>query len=467
MQRDNDFSVQPAPGSPSSDLARVTAMFRRLAGSLCVCLIFASGEVRGAEPHPGFVYLADVAPDIRQDMRYAGAHNFIGRRVDGYEANECILTRPAAAALVRVQAELAAQGLSLIVWDCYRPARAVRDFANWSRSPNDARMKMEFFPNTDKANFFHQGYLATRSAHSRGSTVDLGIVRSSLGDIPKFDPNAPLKPCTAPKGERFEDGTIDLGTEHDCLDPQASTISQNIPKEAQSNRIMLKNAMQRAGFKPYSKEWWHFELIEEPFPNSFDFPVVARGGGPAERPLPLAESEKPQQSTTIGSQWTEFRRAVLRRQAGIVASMTKFPLARASVLLDEPNFIIQFGSIFDGDITGCIASHDPEQNRIGRSTFSLTCATGGKHVTLNFQSTGGNWRLFAIEGENEAEGKARKNVEQDRPSTESSPPSPAAARKADRLAPKAERPSPKAERPKTKAERRSPDAEQTSSKGEP
>src|SRR5690349_3213544 len=254
-------------------------MSRKLAGALGLCLFAIAGEARGGDLYPGFVYLSDVAPDIRQDMRYAGPHNFIGRKVDGYEANECILTERAARALVKVQADLVTRGLSLIVWDCYRPTRAVRDFANWSKAPNDARMKAEFFPNTDKVNFFQQGYLATKSAHSRGSTVDLGIVPDSVKELPKFDPAAPLKPCTAPKGQRFEDETIDLGTEHDCLDPQASTGSQNAPKEARTNRLLLQKAMQRAGLRPYSKEWRHFELIQEPFPHqAFDFPIVPRGG---------------------------------------------------------------------------------------------------------------------------------------------------------------------------------------------
>ena len=390
----------------------------KLAGALGLCLLVTAVEARSGELPAGFVYLADVTKEIKQDMRYAGAHNFIGRRVDGYDAAECILTRQAAQGLVRVQAELAPRGYSLIVWDCYRPARAVRDFANWSRLPNEARMKMEFFPNTDKANFFQQGYLATRSAHSRGSTVDLGIVPSSLKEIPKFDMAAPLKPCTAPKGQRFEDGTIDLGTEHDCLDPQASTISPNISKEAQANRLMLRDAMQRAGFKPYSKEWWHFELVEEPFQHAFDFPVVARGGAPAEKPLTLAETDKPQQQGTIGSQWTEFRLAVLKRQAGVVANMTKFPLASSSRILTPPAFIAEFKSIFDGDTTGCIALQHPVQNNIGKGTFSLNCALGEKRTTLNFQIIDGNWRLFAIEGESGADGEVAKAVEQSRANVE-------------------------------------------------
>jgi zinc D-Ala-D-Ala dipeptidase len=240
------------------------------------CLIAGNMAASGAELPRGFVYLADVDGEIRQDIRYAGSHNFIGRPVDGYLAGECVLTARAAGALKQVHAELAARKLSLIVWDCYRPARAVRDFVAWSRLPQDARMKPEFFPGTVKAQLFALGYLSLSSRHSRGSTVDLGIVP---GDSPPpvYDPAAPPKPCTAAKGERFEDGTIDLGTGYDCLDPKASTASPNVGRQATSNRNLLRALMRRFGFRSYWREWWHFELVDEPFPQqSFDFPIVAR-----------------------------------------------------------------------------------------------------------------------------------------------------------------------------------------------
>jgi D-alanyl-D-alanine dipeptidase len=243
-----------------------------------VFLIAGNIAAAGAELPRGFVYLADVDPGIRQDIRYAGSHNFVGRPVEGYLANECVLTERAAGALKQVHAELAARRLSLIVWDCYRPARAVRDFLAWSKIAQDARMKSEFFPGTDKAQFFALGYLSSRSKHSRGNTVDLGIVPSSSPPPPAYDPAAPLKPCTAPKGQRFEDGTIDLGTGYDCLDPLASTASSNAGREAASNRRLLQALMRRFGFRPYWREWWHFELVDEPFPQQrFDFPIVARG----------------------------------------------------------------------------------------------------------------------------------------------------------------------------------------------
>jgi D-alanyl-D-alanine dipeptidase len=174
-----------------------------------------------------------------------------------------------------VQRKLAGQKLSLIVWDCYRPARAVDDFRQWSRDPAHADMKAEFYPRTDKQRLFALGYLATRSAHSRGSTVDLGIVPAglSLPSPPNRQPS--LKPCTAPRGERFDDGTIDLGTGYDCLDVLGYTSNARVGEEALRNRQTLKSHMKAAGFRPYFREWWHFELIGEPFDHGFDFEVSA------------------------------------------------------------------------------------------------------------------------------------------------------------------------------------------------
>jgi D-alanyl-D-alanine dipeptidase len=223
----------------------------------------------------GFVYLREADPTIVQDIRYAGSHNFVGRPIRGYLAAECILTEPAAKALKTVQGLLAEKSLSLIVWDCYRPKRAVDDFLQWSRDSAHTEMKAEFYPRTDKRNLFALGYLAIRSAHSRGNTVDLGIVPSSFSSPPPVTVPA-LKPCTSPKGERFEDGTIDLGTGYDCLDALGSTSNASIGEVARRNRQTLKSTMVKAGFRPYFREWWHFELIDVPFGRQeFDFDVSA------------------------------------------------------------------------------------------------------------------------------------------------------------------------------------------------
>ena len=222
----------------------------------------------------GFVYLRDTDPTIVQDIRYAGSHNFVGRPIKGYLAAACILSDRAASALKTVQGMLAEKKLSLIVWDCYRPKRAVDDFLQWSKDPTHAEMKAEFYPRTDKQKLFALGYLAIRSAHSRGSTVDLGLVPSSFSPPP--NPLPALKPCILPKGERFEDGTIDFGTGYDCLDVRGSTSNASVGEVALRNRQTLRSYMVKAGFRPYAREWWHFELINQPFNRrGFDFEVSA------------------------------------------------------------------------------------------------------------------------------------------------------------------------------------------------
>ncbi len=225
----------------------------------------------------GFVYLSDIDPSIVQDIRYYGSHNFVGRRIEGYNAPECILAREAALALARVQAGLRKENFSLIVWDCYRPARAVADFLRWSKNPSGNAMKAEFFPNTDKGSLFALGYIAARSAHSRGSAVDLGLAPKDYSPA-AFDPAARLAPCTAPKSERFQDGALDMGTGFDCLDPSAGIANARLAQDEQENRMRLRKAMIAGGFKPYDKEWWHFELRTEPFRGkSFDFTVEPKG----------------------------------------------------------------------------------------------------------------------------------------------------------------------------------------------
>src|SRR3984957_4423104 len=222
-------------------------MLVRAGVTLIITLLPASALAGSALP-AGFVYLRDIDPTIVQDIRYAGSHNFVGRPISGYLAAECIISVSAANALEEVQRKLAEKKLSLIVWDCYRPKRAVDDFFQWSRDPTHSEMKAEFYPRTDKAMLFALGYIARRSAHSRGSTVDLGIVPSAFSSAPPPDPSRPLKACTSPKGERFEDGTIDLGTGYDCLDVLANSSNPLVGGIAQHNRQTLKSYMKAAGF---------------------------------------------------------------------------------------------------------------------------------------------------------------------------------------------------------------------------
>jgi D-alanyl-D-alanine dipeptidase len=245
------------------------------AGVAVMILMLPAPALAGSALPKGFAYLRDIDPTIAQDIRYATSHNFVGRPINGYVAAECILSEQAANALETVQRKLAEKKLSLIVWDCYRPKRAVDDFLQWSKDPMHSEMKAEFYPRTAKEELFALGYLAKRSAHSRGSTVDLGIVPAGSPVAPAPSPSQPLKSCTSPKGERFEDGTIDFGTGYDCLDVLANTSNALVGEVAQRNRQTLKSYMEGAGFRPYAKEWWHFELVDEPFHDGFDFEVSA------------------------------------------------------------------------------------------------------------------------------------------------------------------------------------------------
>ena len=234
----------------------------------------------GRPPLPeGFVYLRDAAPDVAQEMRYFTAFNFVGAPIDGYRAPECVLTTEAAAALARVDADLAGRGLGLKVYDCYRPQAAVDHFVRWARSGQET-MKRGFYPDEPTATLFQRGYIARRSGHTRGSTVDLTLVRRPASDavVPASrypDPAAgPLPRCDRPRGERFDDGDLDMGTAFDCLSTRAATAFPGIPAEARRNRETLRAAMSRGGFSNYSQEWWHFTLRGEPFPRTYHtFPV--------------------------------------------------------------------------------------------------------------------------------------------------------------------------------------------------
>lgn len=196
-----------------------------------------------------FVDATRIVPHLAVDIRYAGSHNFTGGQVTSYEAPRCWLTRAAASALAVAQADLVPRGLGLKVFDCYRPVRAVRHFIDWSKTP-DERGKREFFPNVAKRDLFRFGYIAERSSHSRGSTVDLTLIERSTG------------------------AELDMGTPFDFFDPRSHPDAPNMSHDVDGNRAALRAAMQRAGFVPYDKEWWHFTLKDEPYPEtSFDVPI--------------------------------------------------------------------------------------------------------------------------------------------------------------------------------------------------
>src|SRR5215813_5981436 len=202
----------------------------------------------------GFVYIERVIPNIQTDIRYFTTNNFVGERVDGYLAPRCILTIKAAEALQKVQADLEPFGLGLKLFDCYRPQRAVDHFIRWARDLADTKTKDRFYPEVDKKNLFKEGYIATPSSHSRGSTVDLTII------------------VLTGYGSGQE---IDMGTSFDLFSLNSLPMSGEIAGNQRANRMLLRTLMIKRGFLPYEPEWWHFTLKNEPNPTTyFDFPTI-------------------------------------------------------------------------------------------------------------------------------------------------------------------------------------------------
>jgi zinc D-Ala-D-Ala dipeptidase len=218
--------------------------------SLVTALLACVPSAASAQERPAaFVDAASVVPGLIVDVRYAGAHNFVGRPIAGYEAPRCLLTQAAATALAEVARDLAPRGLVLKAFDCYRPMRAVANFVRWARAIDDLAGKREFYPDVDKSALFREGYIASRSAHSRGSTVDLTLARADGREL-------------------------DMGTPFDFFSPRSWPGAASVSAEAKTNRTLLATAMRRRGFRPYDREWWHFTLSHEPFPETyFDFPV--------------------------------------------------------------------------------------------------------------------------------------------------------------------------------------------------
>ncbi|WP_316354941.1 M15 family metallopeptidase [Candidatus Trichorickettsia mobilis] len=220
----------------------------------------------------GFVYLHEVDPSIILEMKYAGNDNFIGSKIDGYIMPVAILTKQAAEALKAVQKDLLTYDYSLVVYDAYRPNKAVQHFVRWSET-NDTKNKIAFYPYVNKAQIIPLGYIAAKSAHSRGSTVDLTIINVhhtlQLASV--------IKQRTLTDGSIIpyhDDGTIDMGSSFDLFDEVSHHDSRkNIP-DLNNKRNFLKEMMIKHGFIPYAKEWWHYTLANEPFPDRyFDFDV--------------------------------------------------------------------------------------------------------------------------------------------------------------------------------------------------
>jgi D-alanyl-D-alanine dipeptidase len=219
---------------------------------LCFLLVVTGSAVATEGLPAGFVYVEEVIPDIVLEIRYGSEDNFTGRRVEGYEQPSAILTEQAALALQHVAAELESFGLGLKIYDAYRPQRAVDDFVQWAKDPGEQRMKSRYYPHVDKAKLIEEGYIAERSGHSRGSTVDLSLI------------------SPGPEGPQ----ELDMGTVWDYFGPESWPDSKTVTPDQRAHRMLLRLLMEKHGFVPLQQEWWHFTLRDEPFPDKyFDFPI--------------------------------------------------------------------------------------------------------------------------------------------------------------------------------------------------
>ena len=205
---------------------------------------------KGTTDPSGFVLLSDAVPSIIQEIRYFSTYNFIGDRIDGYEEPCALLTKEAARALKQVANELAVRGLRLKIFDAYRPVCAVKHFVLWGIEDTDVRMKPYFYPELQKQELFKLGYVAAKSSHSRGSTVDLTLLDMKTGR------------------------ELDMGSPFDYFGQESHPDWRGITDEQFENRMILRRAMLRNGFLPIDCEWWHFTLADEPYPDTyFEFPV--------------------------------------------------------------------------------------------------------------------------------------------------------------------------------------------------
>ncbi|MGA1227133.1 MAG: M15 family metallopeptidase [Tamlana sp.] len=198
----------------------------------------------------GFIYVKDIIPDLDVELRYNGSNNFVGKPIEGYQSNKLILTTETAKALKLVHGALQQQNLYLKVYDGYRPQQAVNHFVKWARKLNDTVKKQIFYPEIQKRYLFKEGYIASKSGHSRGSTLDLTIINGNTGE------------------------PLDMGSPYDFFGEKSWVNYENITEKQKANRQLLQAVMLKYGFRNYPKEWWHFTLRDEPFPNTyFDFPI--------------------------------------------------------------------------------------------------------------------------------------------------------------------------------------------------
>ena len=222
-------------------------MLRRLVPAL----MFAYSSITHAQDVPdNFIYLPEVIPHVHFDLRYYSDDNFIGQPIPGYRGNVVIVTLQAAMALKKVQQDLSYANFAIKIFDAYRPQQAVDFFVRWANDPDDIRMKEIYYPNVEKDELIPKGFIAEKSSHTRGSTVDLTIISLDTG------------------------AELDMGTAFDLFDQKSWPSDTTVTVQQRANRMLLRSVMMKNGFVGLEEEWWHFTLFDEPYPDTyFDFPV--------------------------------------------------------------------------------------------------------------------------------------------------------------------------------------------------
>jgi D-alanyl-D-alanine dipeptidase len=207
--------------------------------------VLISSQISSQTLPKGFSYVSEIDATIKKELRYATSNNFIGKPIDGYLKDSLIVSTPAAKALKEIQTKLMLSGLSLKIFDAYRPQQAVDHFVRWAKVMNDTLMKQLYYPNVQKSELFTLGFIASKSGHTRGSTVDLSIVDVKTNK------------------------EVDMGSSYDFFGEKSHPFYKKITEAQMKNRMLLRTIMIKNGFIPYDNEWWHFTLKDEPYPTTY------------------------------------------------------------------------------------------------------------------------------------------------------------------------------------------------------
>ena len=369
-----------------SKVARVVLLFA------AVCMMAGCANLRLDDGRDGFVSLAEAVPDAILEIRYYSTYNFVGERIDGYEQPCAMLTKEAAAALKSASDDAVRRGYRLKIYDAYRPQRAVAHFMRWARDAGDTRMKYCFYPNLVKSELFERGYIAEKSGHSRGSTVDLTLFDMKTGR------------------------EVDMGGTFDWFGEESHPDYKGVTEKQYANRKLLREIMTSHGFKPLEEEWWHFTLANEPYPDTyFDFPVGGYAAAPAgvpdaeyatEQDLPRLEALMfdVSGSKIYGQILVPSPKAGRGRPCAIIchgiAGFTRWDdvahdLCRAGIAVVIPHHRGAWGSDGEYLVSGCITDAEELAKFAMGSEFAQSHGTDTNKVYLIGHSMGGNSVLNA------------------------------------------------------------------------